>query len=66
MAEPGDGSELFPAIGTYVGFSIDAEMTLEALNDEHVAEVTKKMQTKTFVGYIAGVRFCTLDRRSAS
>ncbi|KZP18768.1 hypothetical protein FIBSPDRAFT_863335 [Athelia psychrophila] len=28
-------------------------MTLEALHDEHVAEVTKKMQTKSFVGYVA-------------
>ncbi|KAF7972845.1 hypothetical protein HWV62_16958 [Athelia sp. TMB] len=53
MAQPGPGTELFPALGTYVVFSIDAEMTLEALNDPHVTEVTKNMQNKSFVGYVA-------------
>lgn len=67
MAEPGAGLELFPVIGTYVGLSIDAEMTLEALNDEHVTEVTKKMllQPKMFVGYVAGVSHCALYKRCA-
>ncbi|KZP04865.1 hypothetical protein FIBSPDRAFT_1054416 [Athelia psychrophila] len=53
MSEPAAGTLLFPRAGAYVVFSIDAEMTLEALHDEHVAEVTKNMQTKSFVGYVA-------------
>ncbi|KAF7985802.1 hypothetical protein HWV62_445 [Athelia sp. TMB] len=53
MAPSGSEDKLFPAIGTYVVFSIDAEMTLAAMHDEHVAEVTKKMENKAFVGYIA-------------
>ncbi|KZP19685.1 hypothetical protein FIBSPDRAFT_1045297 [Athelia psychrophila] len=53
MSKPAAGTLLFPTAGAYVAFSIDAEMTLEALHDEHVAEVTKNMQTKYFVGYVA-------------
>ncbi|KAF7972849.1 hypothetical protein HWV62_16966 [Athelia sp. TMB] len=53
MTTADSDNELFPAIGSYVVFTIDPEMTLEALHDEHVAEVTRQMETKPFVGYVA-------------
>lgn len=55
MAATSSGAGMFPAIGTYVALCIDADMTLEALGDPQVTEVTKNMKTKFYVGYISGV-----------